>query len=163
MTTYVSVASDIQELPGDALMYGQTKMREDHWEWPGNNPKLLPQQSWLIRTDEIGEDASILRIFFRMLQSPKRTLRAVGIGGVWTQPDLRRQGYGTILMDKAMAKLRDEQPSADMAILFTENFTGFYAHLGFGEIAPGLYASSIHGDLRIELGVEWKVNPEGHF
>lgn len=156
-------ASDIQELPGDALMYGQNKMREEHWEWHSNNPKLLPQQAWLIRTDEIGEDASILRIFFRMLESKKRTLRAVGIGGVWTRPDLRGQGYGKLLMQKTMAKLRDEQHSADVAILFAQESAWLYVNAGFGEIAPGLYAKSIHEDLRIELGPEWKVNPEGHF
>lgn len=153
--------SEIIELPGMAKMHGSDMMREEHWDWKGID-KVLPQAAWLLKTQE-GEAASILRIFLRMLKSERRVLRAVGIGGVWTRPDLRGQGYGTILLDKAMDKIRAEQPSGDVVILYTERYTGFYAHLGFVPIEDGLYATPIHSDLLIAEKREWKVNPEGHF
>lgn len=153
--------TEIIELPGSALLYGSNMMREPHWEWRGTD-KMLPQAAWLLKIRTTGEDAAILRIFFRMLKTETRTFRAVGIGGVWTRPDLRGRGYGTELLAAALDKIRAEQPSADVVILHTACYTGFYSHLGFHKVAEGLYAVSIHGDVTLGDG-PWCVEPEGHF
>lgn len=151
--------SEIEELPGMALM----EMREPGWNWSKLNEKQRPQRAWTIRDSERGESVAILRIFYRMLVCKERQLRAVGIGGVWTWPARRGRGYATVLLEKTLAKLRVEALSADVVILYSKP-RGMYSHSGFiREVAEGLLATSLHGDVMLPEGRVWSINPEGHF
>lgn len=149
-------SSKIVELPGDALMWGPTMMREDHWKWPTNSPVV----AFGIKTEE-GESAAIVRMFLRLFKSETRSLRAVGIGGIWTRPDLRGQGYATELLAQVMEKTRTDQPHADLVVMYAEPRTLYTTH-GFSKVAEGVLGVSLHGDMTI-LDAEWRVMPEGHF
>lgn len=150
--------TEIVQLPGTALMYGPSKMREDHWDWSGINP---PVTSFLLKTED-GEDAAILRIFLRLLRSETRGFRVAGIGGVWTRPDLRKQGWASELLLKTLQKIRVEQPTADLAVLHSKPRLLYEQH-GFFEIADGLLAVPVHGDVTISRDREWYIEPKGRF
>ena len=151
-------ASEIEEIPGTALR----EMSEPGWSWDTLQLKQRPQFAWLIR-DERGESVSILRIFYRMLVCKQRQLRAVGIGGVWTWPARRGQGYAYVLLNKAMPKLIEFAPSADIVVLYASKERSLYSRLGFSEISEGLYGKAIHPFESFCEDLDWKLNPEGHF
>ncbi len=158
-TLLTPATSEIEELRGMSLL----EMREPGWNWDNLEEKQKPQKAWMIRDEERGESATILRIFYRMLVCKERELRAVGIGGVWTWPARRGKGYATALLEKTLAKLRAETPSADIVILYS-GLRSLYARQGFTwELAQGLFATPLHGDVSFIEGREWNVRPEGHF
>lgn len=144
------------ELPGTALMYGPQMMREQRWSW---TPP--PFGAYVLKTPE-GEDAAILRLFARMLSWDKRALRAVGIGGVWTRPDLRGQGYAANLLKQVVDRLREAQSAVDVVILHSKPRT-LYTLLGFEELIPGLMVNVLHGDITLGAHLLWSVQPEEWF
>lgn len=150
------ITSKIIELPGDALLFGPTKMKEDHWKWPTNPPVV----AFGIKTED-GESAAIVRMFLRRFECKTRSLRAVGIGGIWTRPDLRGKGYATELLAQVMKKARTQQPHADLVVMYAE-LRKLYTNFGFREVADGVLGVSLHGDVTI-LDADWSIMPEGHF
>ncbi len=151
--------SEIEEISGMDFL----EMKEPIWKWHDLPPKQQPQLAWLIR-DESGEAVSILRIFYRMLVCKERQLRAVGIGGVWVWPARRGQGYATALLDRVIPRLTETAPSADVVVLHAPQARELYSHLGFVEIAEGLYGTTIHpGESGARIDLDWKLSPEGHF
>lgn len=152
----VSETSTLQSLPGDALLYGPGMMREERWKW------TRPADRTLLLCSKLGSNASLLRIFFRMLWSEARELRAIGIGGVFTLPMLRGQGFATQLLMEALTLLRKEYPSADVVMLHSAPRT-LYTDRGFYEIATWLLAQPLHGDMTVLPHGVWQVEPEGHF
>lgn len=154
----------IEELPGMELR----EMAEPDWflTWQNLIEPKQPQMTYVVRDTERNEITSCLRIFWRMIQSEKRRLRAVGIGGVWTWPTRRGQGYATVLLEKTLKKLQDEALSADVVILHAPQARGLYSHLGFLEIGNGLYGTTLHpweDMLHHAQPYVWSVLPEGHF
>ena len=165
MNSVAPSTTELEELSGMAL----ESMVEPGWitMW-GNKPKLeQPQITYTIRDEERNETVSCLRIFWRMLETDKRRLRVVGIGGVWTWPARRGQGYATVLLDKVLDKLRETAKSADVVILCASQTRGLYSHLGFLEVGEGLYGVTLHeweDCLHQDKNpYVWKVVPEGHF
>jgi predicted GNAT family acetyltransferase len=61
-----------------------------------------------------------------------RTLRAMGIGAVFTPSELRGRGYASVLLASALDTARAEK--YDLAYLFSDIRPQFYAELGFGEL-----------------------------
>jgi GNAT superfamily N-acetyltransferase len=148
--------SPIIEVAGTAFLHGANAMREPHWRW--NWPA---QRAHLLKTPG-GENASILRLFVRVLARPERKFRAVGIGGVWTRPDLRRQGYATMLLRESIVKIAVDQPSCDVLVLYSEP-RRLYLNEGFFEILPGLQARPLHHDVTLLPNPAWSLEPEGRF
>jgi len=68
----------------------------------------------------------------RELRCGERTLRAVGIGAVFTPPEQRGRGYATALL----GALLDAERAAgtDLAFLFTDIHPAFYERLGFAAL-----------------------------
>ena len=156
--------TEIEELPGMAL----PEMTEEGWRrtWNIQIDKNRPQGVYVIRDTERNETVACLRIFWRLIQSEKRRLRAVGIGGIFTWSARRGQGYATVLLEKTLSKLRDEALSADVAILHAPEARGLYSSRGFIELSKGLYGTTLHpweDCLHPDNPYVWKVLPEGTF
>jgi len=84
------------------------------------------------RTLGLGIDGTLgasCKRYQRELRCGERTLRAVGIGAVFTPPEQRGRGYATALI----GALLDAERAAgtDLAFLFTDIHPAFYERLGF--------------------------------
>jgi len=71
------------------------------------------------------------------------------VGGIFVDPDHRRQGIGRVLMDEAGAK----RPRLELSV-FKQNHSGrsFYASYGFREIGRQINEETGLPELRLHLG-----------
>ena len=64
-------------------------------------------------------------------------IRVAGLGAVFTQPAHRRRGAGAELIERLIARATGD--GADLALLFSEIGTDYYARLGFEPIPHSLF------------------------
>ena len=64
-----------------------------------------------------------------------RPVRVLGIGAVWTPPELRRRGHAAGMLQRAL--LLYAGLGCDAALLFTDIGTAYYARLGFRPVESG--------------------------
>lgn len=69
----------------------------------------------------------------RRLCDGSSTLNAVGIGAVYTPPDMRGRGYASVMLAAELDRSRNE--GVDAAYLFSDIRPEFYAVLGFSTVA----------------------------
>jgi predicted N-acetyltransferase YhbS len=113
------------------------------------NSTYAKRREFTIGMYEAGELVASCKNYDRELRARDLSLRAVGIGAVFTPPRLRGRGYATAMLG---ALLDDERAAGrDIAFLFSDIHPAFYARLGFVALPSRLItlrASSL-GDERI--------------
>ena len=85
-----------------------------------------------------GEDGALLSAMKGYLLEGAiqgRVLRVLGVGAVWTPPAQRRRGHAAEMLRRALALYASL--GCDAALLFTDIGTGYYARLGFCQVASG--------------------------
>ncbi|HXE81476.1 MAG TPA: GNAT family N-acetyltransferase, partial [Vicinamibacterales bacterium] len=61
-----------------------------------------------------------------------RPVRVVGIGAVFTPPELRRRGYGIAIVNAILDRVRED--GCELALLFSEIGPAYYERLGFTRV-----------------------------
>ena len=84
-----------------------------------------------------GKIASSCKLYARELRCGKRTLRAVGIGAVFTPVPLRGRGLATTLLAAVLDAER--AAGADLAFLFSDIRPHFYEELGFKKLPSRVF------------------------
>ena len=107
------------------------------------------RRDFTIGVYEDGELAASCKTYDREIRWHEQSLRAVGIGAVFTPPSLRGRGYATAMLGAFLDAERDA--GRDVAFLLSDIHPDFYARLGFVALPSRLLtlrASSL-GDERI--------------
>ena len=81
---------------------------------------------------EKGKLVSAMKAYDLRGSCANRALRLLGIGAVFTPPDLRRRGYAAAMLRAAMDHYRER--GAQAAVLFSDIDTRYYQRLGFREL-----------------------------
>ncbi len=114
------------------LVWGVGVSFEDYFKYHS----LIRNHSWaersfqhLVLLSETGQVLSSCKTYFYQVKLKNRVLRLCGIGAVFTPPEQRRKGYATQMLSALLEELRGE--GFDLALLFSDIGTEFYARLGF--------------------------------
>ena len=86
----------------------------------------------LALTDETGAVLASCKRYERTLHFGERSLKAAGIGAVFTAPARRGGGYATAMLAMVLDAARAD--GFDVAYLFSDIHPAFYAQLGFVEL-----------------------------
>jgi predicted acetyltransferase len=74
-----------------------------------------------------------LKRYYYPIVSSKKSLRAIGLGAIYTDTAFRKQGYAAQLIKKVLQEASDEE-NCDVAVLFSDIDTRYYKNLGFIEL-----------------------------
>lgn len=91
----------------------------------------------LVGVREAGAITSSCKLYERELRCGERTLRAVGVGAVFTPEPLRGRGFATTLLAAVLDAERDA--GTDLAFLFSDIRPHFYEELGFKKLPSRLF------------------------
>jgi len=108
-----------------------------------------------------GKLVASCKLYDRELRWGSKTLRATGIGAVFTPPQLRSRGYASALLGAVLD--RERSAGQDVAYLFSDIHPVFYAKLGFVALPSRRWTvraseldGSRSGGTRIESG-DWAM------
>jgi len=95
---------------------------------------VSPVERWgfMIERTLHGEPIARAIIADRQMRIGCASVRMGGIGGVWTEPERRKQGHMRAVMDRAVEFMRDE--GFDVSLLF--GITDFYPRWGYATMIP---------------------------
>ena len=114
------------------LVWGVGVSLEDYLEYH----RLIRWHPWsrenfqhLILTDEKGQILSSCKTYFHKAKIKNDVVKLCGIGAVFTPPEFRQKGYATQMLSSLLDELKEK--GFDLAMLFSDIGTDFYARLGF--------------------------------
>lgn len=151
-----------------------------HWElrqpwWytkPFGKDNLPPNFSAVVYA--FGQPVACARVFFPLqVLGRGLSMKAAGIGGVFTREDARRRGFGMMAVNKCIELARDLECAAaalyardEVAPMYLRG--GFYRAKAFeaespGKARQGLYLYPVFEGLRFAESERWEVHPATKF
>ena len=138
-------------------------LREPNWVW-----RPQPLKAMVLRHGT--EAIAVARTFPRTIQTVDVAIPVMGIGGVYVDRELRRNGFGRLVIAATCQRLRDDGMIA--ACLFAnETYKWLYKNLGFIEVQPGFMIKPLNDGLTFtesnssfpQDSPPWSLEPDGHF